>query len=451
MASIESLKILVITFNCGRQLLRPDTFAQQISNEPISSQHPDILVLSLQEIAPIAYSFLGGSYLLPYFLRFASAVKALGKALGNRSYVPIITRNVGMTACIVFVLEEHTNKVQWLETAGVGVGVQEMGNKGAVGVRLGYAISEDETLELTFVAAHLAPMEDALARRNEGWKNIVRGLVFTPTDRKELPPTSKQPAAGEESEPLIPNNSDTASRRSSGLYTPTSHLILAGDLNYRTSSTAPHPSDFLAFPKSTQEPADPTHYSHLLQNDQLKRELNAGRTCHGLREAPISFPPTYKYSTKAQSLAETDPTATTKTWHWAKHRWPSWCDRILYLDLPPWMRAEMPEAKIEVDGYTALPLTPSSDHRPVMLAMRVPLRAIPEPEEEGRWDGDVRFCPPVDVDPLWWKKRRVARRKEILVGLLAYLFLSWEGNGVVLVLIMGVFGGWVIVRGMLEG
>ncbi|KAL8945056.1 MAG: hypothetical protein Q9216_000040 [Gyalolechia sp. 2 TL-2023] len=446
MASTDFLKILVITFNCGRRLLKPAIFAQQLSDAVSGSQRPDILVLSLQEIASIAHTFLGGSYLAPYFLQFFLAVKAAGKAFENGNYIPIVTRNVGMTGCVVFVLEEHKSNIRWIETAGVGVGVQQMGNKGAVGIRFGYAASE-ETLELTIVAAHLAPMEDALTRRNEDWMNIVRGLVFASTNSKDTHTAAKQLATSDDSEPLLASNPESVNQRPRGIYTPTSHLIFAGDLNYRTSSTVPQPSDHLAFPKFTTTPADPHHYSHLLRKDQLTRELNAGRTCHGLEEAPIDFPPTYKYSNKAQLLAETGDTYA--KWDWAKHRWPSWCDRILYLDLPAWMKAEMPDATIEVEKYTALPLTSTSDHRPVLLTMRVPLKAIPAPNE-GQGGQDVRIQPPFEIDPLWREKRTVARRKEIFVGLLAYLFLTWEGNGIILALAVGVVGGWIVVRSMLE-
>ncbi|KAL9596133.1 MAG: hypothetical protein Q9219_005994 [cf. Caloplaca sp. 3 TL-2023] len=446
MASTEFLTIPIVTFNCGRELLASEAFAKRLSDQLRGSPSPDFLVLSLQEIAPIAYSFLGGSYLAPYFLRFFLAVQEVGRTLGHGKYVPIITRNVGMTACLVFVPEEKRSGIQWVETAGVGVGVQGMGNKGAVGIRLGYTASED-IVNLTFVAAHLAPMEDALDRRNEDWANIVRGLIFTPTDNKEFRNAAKRPAPGEESVPLLANDPESDSRRPHGIYTPTSHLIIAGDLNYRTSSTAPQISDHLAFPKPTTERTDPHDYSHLLRKDQLIRELKAGRTCHGLQEAPIDFPPTYKYSKKAQLLAEAD--SNTANWGWAKHRWPSWCDRILYLDLPSWMRAEMPEAEIEVREYTALPLTPTSDHRPVLLAMRIPLKAIPEPDEI-KAKGDVRLSPPFEIDPHWRERRRAARRKEVFVGLLAYLSLTWEGNGILLALVVGAFGGWVIVRSMLE-
>ncbi|KAL8855732.1 MAG: hypothetical protein Q9178_007653 [Gyalolechia marmorata] len=442
MAPMEALNVLAITFNCARQLLQPDIFARRLSKELLGSPPPDIILLSLQEVAPIAYSFLGGSYLAHYLERFHHAIYLAGKALGGAKYVQITTGNVGLTACMVFSLEEQRDNIQWVETGGVGVGLQEMGNKGAVGLRFGYAVPDSDTIELTFLAAHLAPMEEALQRRNEDWKNIVRGIVFTPATNKGSGTSTKQQPAGEESEQLLANDPASTSREPHGLYTPTSHLILAGDLNYRTSSTKPRGAACLLFPKSNPDRHDNNQLNSLLQNDQLSRELKAGRTCHGLHEAPIEFPPTYKYSKKAQMLAEKEESMT--TWDWAKHRWPSWCDRILYLDLPAWMGSDTPGMRIEVKKYMALPLMPTSDHRPVILSMRIPLKAIPAPEEDSG-EENVRTNPPFDIDPRWRDRRTLARMKEIIVGVLAYLSLTWEGRSILLALIMGGFLGWYVV------
>ncbi|KAL8806924.1 MAG: hypothetical protein Q9182_001053 [Xanthomendoza sp. 2 TL-2023] len=436
----STLNVLVITFNCARQLLDPEIFARRLANALPESGHPDLVLLSLQEVAPIAYSFLGGSYLIPYFQRFHHAVHLAGNAVGGAKYVNVITRNVGMTACMAFVLEEHTENVQWIKAGGVGLGVQEMSNKGAVGFRLGYTIFNGDLLELTFVAAHFAPMEEALQRRNEDWANTVRRLVFTPTTTPTTTKdTTRQRPAIEEAESLLPNHPDHPNHQPQSLYTPTSHLLLAGDLNYRTSNTKPHPTTHLTFPK-------PPHHnpSPLLQTDQLTRELTANRTCHGLSEPPITFPPTYKFSQKAQIRARHDD-ATTTTWEWAKHRWPSWCDRILYLNLPSWMN----DGEIQVTKYTALPLMPTSDHRPVIAVMEIPLKAIPAPGGARQADvEDVRTHPPFDLDPRWRERRKVARRKEIVVGLVAYFSLTWEGRGIVVALVVGALLGWYFIRGV---
>ncbi|KMU72487.1 hypothetical protein CISG_09440 [Coccidioides immitis RMSCC 3703] len=74
----------ILTFNCARNVVEPEQFASHLfdglnTSQPESPQAdanlPDILILALQEIAPIAYAFLGGSYLDQYY---ASVLKRGG-------------------------------------------------------------------------------------------------------------------------------------------------------------------------------------------------------------------------------------------------------------------------------------------------------------------------------------------------------------------------------------
>ena len=457
---------LIVTYNCGRELLKPELFAQNLSDKLQGCPNPDVLVFSLQEIAPIAYAFLGGSFLVPYLDRVRYAVDSLAKTRGE-TYVSLITRNVGMTVLMAFIRQELLGNVRWMETGGIGVGVHEMGNKGAVGLRLGYAVGE-ETMEMTFVAAHLAPMEWALERRNEDWKNIVQGLVFTPVDKKAVRAVAaarRSQLRNSEDEPLLPGSVDNASTPTSGIYIPTSHLFFAGDLNYRTSSSRPTLADISQYPQPALDKASSSHYSKLLESDQLAVELKAQNTAHGLAEAAIDFPPTYKYSDAAREVAATNeekkvaslprdniPSQSTdedEKWLWAKHRWPSWCDRILYLDIPPWMSSQDPNARIEIHKYTALPLMSTSDHRPVILSLSIPLRPIPPPHDEVL-DRDWRLDPPFSIDPQWRQRRRIARSKEIVVGLSAYLGLTWEGRGLLIAMLIGALGGWAVIVSMLQ-
>ena len=481
---MSTLNPYVVTFNCGREPIDPSIFSSHLFSSLHQVKAPDILILCLQEIAPIANSFLSGSYLVPFLSPFRHAVTMAAASLDDASYVNIITRNIGMTAIMVFVLRDQTAQVRWLETAGVGVGVHGMGNKGAVAVRMGYSIGDDSTLDLTFVSAHLAPMEDKLQRRNEDWKNIVRGLVFTPVSPTAVWKTTAQRLPHESSDenidtdPLLQASSPSSSGEQeqqeqeggeekdsippmTGLYTPTSHLIFAGDLNYRTSSTKPSPDAHLAWPQPCTDPTAKQHYSQLLPSDQLAREMRAGRTCHGLQEAPIRFPPTYKYSDEARENAGVggEGDGEGNHWAWARHRWPSWCDRVLYLDLPPWYKSKNAAAKVEVLGYTALPLMTSSDHRAVACSFSVPTEAIPEPsddddEEEEREEGDakldIRLVPPFGLNPLWMEEREAARTKEVVVGMAAYLGLTWEGRGLLLAIVLGAVGGWAVVKGLVQ-
>ncbi|MCJ1276664.1 hypothetical protein MMC21_004471 [Puttea exsequens] len=463
---MTALSPYVITFNCGRQPIDPPSLATHLfSALPSPQSAPDIIVLCLQELAPIAYSFLGGSYLVPYLSPIRHAVTLAAKSLDNADYVNVISRNVGMTAIMAFMLRDQTAQIIWLETAEVGVGLWEMGNKGAIGIRMGYSVGE-ETLDMTFVSAHLAPMEDALQRRNEDYKNIVRGLVFTSVSPTAVRKTTAQRIPQEnsnDSDPLLPTSlNDESIPPMSGLYTPTSHLFLAGDLNYRTSSIKPPETAYLTWPQPTQDANALEHYSHLLAYDQLTPERKAGRTCHGLQEAAIDFPPTYKYSDKARALASLgtkggdNGTNEPDVWLWAKHRYPSWCDRVLYLDLPSWFppvsAASDHPANIQIHGYQALPLLPSSDHRPVACAFSIPAVPLPEPseEQEAEAESDVRIVPPFGINPMWRERRQSARMKEVVVGLASYLALTWEGRGILLAILCGAMGGWALVKSLIE-
>lgn len=420
-----SLEAYVLTYNCGRTQIQPDDFAPHLWDGLTSNNtNPELLVVCLQEIAPIGYSFLGGSFLTPYFNAFRQAVKLASK---ETSYVNLITRNVGMVAIMVFVREDVLPKLEWLQTAGVGVGMQGMGNKGSAAVRIGYRTGDD-ILSFTFVSAHLAPMEDALQRRNQDYENIVKGLVFQSESSGKLLARDEQ----EEDAPLLeglPESSPFAS----GMYA-TSYLFVGGDLNYRTSTTKPTDDDVKKFPLISGDPADPRHYSLFRFKDQLTQQLQANKTLHGMTEAPITFPPTYKYDQSTAPLGQDG-------WQWASHRWPSWCDRILYLDLP----STMAPTKIEVKKYAALPLFTTSDHRGVALSVSIPLKAIvtANPSE------DLRDTPPFITDPDWKAKRDAARRKEIVVGIGAYLGLTWEGNGLLMASVIGVLGAYLMLSSLL--
>ena len=353
-----------------------------------------------------------------------------------------------MTAIIAFVLQKQAQNIKWIETAGVGVGLYGMGNKGAVGLRIGYGTNNGD-IELSAVAAHLAPMENALERRNKDWGDICRRLMFTPVNEGAVRgsrSTNPLDEDNDDRDPLLQGDPDNAGTPSSGLYTSNSHIILAGDLNYRTSPIKPSPTDHHMFPQPCEDQGNSRHYSNILKKDQLSRELKAQRTCHGLVEAPIEFPPTYKYSDRQRAIAEKDDGV---MWDWAKHRWPSWCDRILYTQIPSWMEAKDASVSITVHGYTALPLISTSDHRPVALSLSIPAIPISPPDHDGAGT-EFRLSPPFDIDPDWRNKRAAARRRELIVGLAAFLGLTWEGRIALLATIIGAFGGWWIIRGLLE-
>ena len=69
------LELYLVTFNCARNLIDPKAFGHTLFDALPSRQLPDILAISLQEVAPIGYAFLGGSYITNYLDRVRLSVK----------------------------------------------------------------------------------------------------------------------------------------------------------------------------------------------------------------------------------------------------------------------------------------------------------------------------------------------------------------------------------------
>ena len=443
LGAMADLSCYITTFNCGRTLLAVDYFAANFFNGINTNLPPDLIVLALQEIAPIAYGFLGGSLLAPYFARYTVAVQlALSERFGvEDEYQTLVVRNVGMSGIMVLAKPELAERIRGIETAGVGVGYMGMGNKGAAGVRITYGsgLEGDEgsgNAFATFIAAHLAPMEWGYERRNEDWKSICEGLVF---ERDTMRSWSRKPEAesndASESEPLLSSSNDNTSSDEQGMFSSKAYLFFGGDLNYRTSDTAPKSHDHKLWPQPVENVSDVQHYNRLFEGDQLLREMNKNKTLHHLAESKITFPPTYKYSDAAQDVAANAPSSKIDNegnpWLWAKHRIPSWCDRILYLAAAP----------PKVHSYTALPVQPTSDHRPVALSVSIPGKPLNLSAE------DVK--PPFAIRKDWQEARAAARRYEFAVGVAAYLALTWEGEALLGGTVLGLIGGYLALRAMI--
>lgn len=386
--------------------------------------------------------------LTPYTNRVEDAVEiAARKKSGlnvprgstDKTYTKVAQRSTGMVVLMAFALDPTV--IQNIRGGEVGLGVSGMSNKGAAGLRFQYREKTGGETEMTFVAAHLAAMESELERRNEDWKNIVKGLILTPvnSDTTAAPRLTDGAVEGsEESQGLI-----TQQDKEEGIFSPTSYLFLAGDLNYRTSDLKPGPEDHKeAFPQPHFPRGSDQHYAVYYERDQLNEERSAGRTMHGLSEFEVTFPPTYKYDSYDKTTESDDGEG---YWAWAEHRWPSWTDRILYLDVPEWMPE--PKPRIELGKYDALPLWPTSDHRAVALSVRVPLIPIPTPdEEEVRESRDPRVNPPFEVEPEWRSKRALARKEELMAGISLFLTSSWEGWMIVLGTLAGFVGGYFLLK-----
>jgi hypothetical protein len=326
-----------------------------------------------------------------------------------------------MTALMIFAKPQVAPRIQWIQSAAAGVGFWNMGNKGAVGMRIGISCLEsDDTVDIAFVSAHLAPHEIQCEVRNQDWKNIVRNMIFTNHDSHF--------SFSEEMALTAPRHSPADD---SALFSPGSHLFFAGDLNYRTSDHPPDPDSHESYPQPTTAEASAEHFSGLLKKDQLNREREANRTLHSLHELPINYPPTYKYSpSKHKKTHKRSASDVEMNFEWAKHRYPSWCDRILFLPPPS-------SYKLEGQKYTALPVQSTSDHRPVALSLRLDDRPLPR-------DSNAVTQPPFPVNPDWRTRQDAARRWEIVVGILSYLALTNKGRAMIVAVLGTAFTTWYL-------
>lgn len=427
---MKNLATYIVTFNCARTLVEPEHFSKHLFDSwknPVeaSSKLPDVVVLNLQEVAPVAHAFTGGSLVKPYFDRLRKSVDLAAAPQPGEDgvdYFNVLSKNAGLTAIMVFVRDDIADQILSVNLAHVGVGIQQMGNKGAIGARIGWRVDEGQPpLYTTFVSAHLAPFEEEIERRNQDYVNIVRRMVFVGPDAREL----KSNSENDESRPLLENDnlSSVKDSKETGMYADDAHLFFAGDLNYRTALTGPSREDVALFPQPTTNRKAPEHYCHLLEKDQLSQELHSNKTLHGLQEQSIDFCPTYKYhDSQSQPVLQDEDM---DKWPWAKHRWPSWCDRIFF--------SSVERPAVVAGQYDSLPLFRTSDHRPVALSVSIPYKTVET--------SSLSSSMPAPIDSNWRSQRDIARRKELAVGLGAYLGTTWEGNtvlfGALLVILSG--------------
>lgn len=435
-------------------------------------------------------------------------------------YTLVKQHNVGMTAIMLFAL--HPSTISSVELAEVGFGTLDMGNKGAVAIRCIFTPRGSSSggdgdgafTQLTLVATHLAPMEWNLKRRHANWQSICSALLFgdpvatikevarpedqdvvsgllrrRSTGRASDSAASPAPTAEEEAEAeALLREAEEQDRVLAGhmrealrdmtIFRPGSHVFVAGDLNYRTSDKSPKKED--RFPSF--DPDSPDHWPTLLERDQLNKEKAAGKVLRCFTEEAISFPPTYKYDVmhstdgaineaEAKEAMERGEADLVVPYRFAKHRWPSWTDRVLYMEVPEFAKNDDQDDEdhtFEAHAYTSMPLMRSSDHQPVFLRLEVPIltptelgrevakakgvagQVLDSSREDGKvgeagarskdgsagsvaagdsapQDQDVRIRLPYPLDIHATARRQVARSREFMSGWTMLLWCTKEG------------------------
>uniref|UniRef100_A0A7S2GS40 Inositol polyphosphate-related phosphatase domain-containing protein n=1 Tax=Octactis speculum TaxID=3111310 RepID=A0A7S2GS40_9STRA len=282
----------------------------------------------------------------------------LGQVLGA-NYQIVCGHALQATHSIVFAHSTVVGNISNIKSAavstGLGRGNKRLGNKGGIGISLCVG-----TTSFLFITAHLAAHNKGLERRNEEYHTITSNLTrrlfsedsellsHSATTTPENPISSSVCHEEEDDDAHPVDQSETGSPTESDKNStdtplaPVDHVFWAGDLNYRVDAT--------------RETADKLTASGdleaLLLHDQLRNVLRQGGAFSGMREARITFQPTYKYDSDSDVFDSS-----------AKQRIPSWTDRILY-------KAET-ASLVEIVAYDSVQDIRISDHRPVFADFRV--------------------------------------------------------------------------------
>ncbi|KAJ3346573.1 inositol polyphosphate 5-phosphatase [Entophlyctis luteolus] len=185
-------------------------------------------------------------------------------------YVPLRSSSLLSLGLFGYVRRDCVEKVRYVELANCKTGLGGIAaNKGGIGLSLQY---QDSTM--VFVTAHLAAGESNVEDRNRDYQTISEGLNFKRRVLKDH-----------------------------------DFIFWFGDFNYRVSLPNTEARAFL----------DRGDIGPLRSHDQLSIEMARGLAFDKFTEAPIHFPPTYKYD-NGTTLYDTSE----------KARCPSWTDRVLF-------------------------------------------------------------------------------------------------------------------------
>lgn len=231
----------------------------------------------------------------------------------GEDYRMIRSQNMSAIHCMVFV-HHYLWKYIWdIKSSQVATGIGNfIGNKG--GTQISFNVGRTSIL---FINAHLASSATKMKERTQDFSRI---LTDSPMRRVKT---------------------------NSGIHEEYDRVFFMGDLNPRVSATRGEVDGWLA----------ERQFHKCLERDQLlpllHPEAAPGKDAglwHHFEEAPITFPPTYKFDAHSSTYD------TSK-----KQRVPSWTDRIL------WRR----DTHIRSMSYGSVQSMQISDHRPIFSQFEV--------------------------------------------------------------------------------
>lgn len=339
-ARVQTVRMLVGTFNVCALPVRQADLREWLCPRAPKATPPALVAVCLQEVVPLTAQQM----LLTSSEELASWDAAVLQTLGayNETYVPLRHMQLFGMVLLTYAQASLLPHIRCVEAASKKTGFRGMtGNKGGVSVRF-----DVFDTSICLVGAHFSAGATNTDERNSDYANLVRSLAF---------------ARGRTVEEH-------------------DHIVWTGDLNYRLS----HPSN-----EEVRTLCASQQYSALAQDDQLTQERRAGAAFRGYDEAPLTFPPTYKYDMGTDSYDTSD-----------KMRPPAWTDRILF-------KSTHAHLGIDAHAYGSAQNVRMSDHRPVYALLDVDLSTVDEAAKAAVYEELLRACQQASdqqAPPLapWW-------------------------------------------------
>ncbi|KAI5394800.1 type II inositol polyphosphate 5-phosphatase 15 isoform X1 [Lathyrus oleraceus] len=353
---IENIKILSGTWNVGQGKASQDSLTSWLGSV---ASDVGLVVVGLQEVEMGAGFLAMSAAKETVGLEGSSAgqwwLDMIDKTLDEGStFERIGSRQLAGLVIAVWVKTNIRFHVGDVDAAAVPCGFgRAIGNKGAVGLRI-----RVYDRIMCFVNCHFAAHLDAVGRRNADFDHVYRTMSFSrPTNLLNAThagnSSSVQMFRGTNSAEGVPELSEA------------DMIVLLGDLNYRLDDISyDEARDFVS----------QRCFDWLRERDQLRAEMEAGNAFQGMREAIITFPPTYKFERHQAGLAGYDSGE--------KKRIPAWCDRILYRDSRSSLVAECSLEYPVVSSvlqYEACMDVTDSDHKPVRCIISTDIARVDEP------------------------------------------------------------------------
>ena len=288
--SASPLRISCLTWNIGH----PPEFAVSNPIQALFTDTPDICAITFQEFqVPID---LGDNETPP---KLESLKSAVSQSVPTQ-YTVTYARGEGGVAMFLCFLRDSKFRLAIRDDIAAKHSIDGVTRgKASIAVRVS---AELNGLEKTFyiIGNHLECYDEKYDTRNAEWKQVLE---------------------------LVKDRSD--------------YIIMMGDLNYRVELERAKVLDLIA----------KGDYQALLRCDQLNRAKRENPEFAVFAEAPITFPPTYKFDENSD-VYDTS----------SKQRIPSYTDRVLV--------ASITETNAKITNYAPYHDL-LSDHRPVSAAIQV--------------------------------------------------------------------------------